>query len=124
MTDKKILIVDDDQTNRKFLNIVLSKNPNPNTNIKIIEAENGSDALSKLDNDISLILLDIYMPIMDGIEFMKNIQMNNPQYSNIPIIVLSTDDTKKQEAISWGAKDFIIKPVNPVNLWEKISKYL
>lgn len=119
MNKKKILIVDDDPTNRKFLNIVLSKKEN----IEVIEAENGSDALSKLEPDISLILLDIYMPIMDGIQFMQNLQMNK-QYSNIPVIVLSTDDTKKQEALSWGAKDFIIKPVNPVSLWEKISKYI
>ena len=120
MNKKKILIVDDDATNRKFLNIVLSKKED----IEIIEAENGSDALNKLTPDISLILLDIYMPIMDGIQFMKNLQMNNHQYSNIPIVVLSTDDTKKQEALSWGAKEFIIKPVNPINLWERISKYL
>ena len=117
---RKILIVDDDATNRKFLNIVLSKKPN----IEIIEAENGSDALSKLNEDISLILLDIYMPVMDGIQFMQNLQMSYPQFSSIPIIVLSTDDTKKQEALSWGAKEFVIKPVSPTNLWELISKYI
>ncbi len=118
--NKKILIVDDDATNRKFLKIVLSKKPN----IEIIEAENGSEALSKLNEDISLILLDIYMPVMDGIKFMQTLKMQNPNYANIPIIVLSTDDTKKQDAISWGARDFILKPVRPVNLWEKISKYI
>ncbi len=120
MKKKKILIVDDDATNRKLLKIILSKKPN----IEIIEAENGSDALSKLNEDISLILLDIYMPIMDGIQFMQNLRMNYSQFSSIPILVLSTDDTKKQEALSWGAKDFIIKPVNPVDLMEKLSKYL
>ena len=120
MNKKKVLIVDDDPTNRKFLNIVLSKK----NNIEVIEAENGSDALNKLTSDISLILLDIYMPIMDGIQFMQNLQMKNSILSHIPIIVLSTDDTKKQEALSWGAKEFIIKPVNPVTLWEKISPYL
>ena len=120
MNKKKILVVDDDATNRKFLNIVLSKKPN----IEIIEAENGSEALSKLNDDISLILLDIYMPVMDGIKFMQTLKMENPQYANIPIIVLSTDDTKKNDALSWGARDFILKPVRPVILWEKISEYL
>ena len=120
MNKKKILIVDDDMTNRKFLNIVLSKKQD----IETLEAENGSDALNKLSPEVSLILLDIYMPVMDGIEFMKNLQMNYPQFSNIPIVVLSTDDTKKNEALSWGAKDFIIKPVDPVSLWERISKFL
>ena len=116
---KKILVVDDDNTNRKLVNVILKKK-----NIEIIEAENGSNAINKLTPDISLILLDIYMPIMDGIQFMQNIRLKNPQFSSIPIIVLSTDDTKKQKALSLGAKDFITKPVNPVNLWEKISKYL
>ena len=120
MHKKKILIVDDDTTNRKFLNIVLSKKEN----IEVIEAENGSDALNKLSDDIAVILLDIYMPVMDGIMFLKNLKMEKPEFANIPVIVLSTDDTKKQEALSWGAADFIMKPVNPVNLWEKISKYL
>ena len=117
---KKILIIDDDVTNRKFLSIVLSKKPN----IEVIEAENGSDALDKLTNDISVILLDIYMPVMDGIKFLQNLRMEKPELANIPVIVLSTDDTKKQEALSWGAKEFLVKPINPITLWEKISKYL
>ena len=116
---KKVLVVDDDATNRKFLNIVLKKKK-----IDVIEAENGSDALNKLSPEISMVLLDIFMPVMNGIEFMKNLRMDKPEFSNIPIIVLSTDDTKKQEALSWGATDFITKPVNPVDLLDKISKYL
>ncbi len=120
MSMNKILVVDDDPTNRKFLNIVLSKK----NNIEVIETENGSDALNKLTPDVKVILLDIFMPLMDGIQFMQNLRMEKPQLSNIPIIVLSTDDTKKEEALSCGASDFIVKPVNPVNLWEKISKYL
>ncbi len=119
-TQKKILVVDDDATNRKLLNIVLSRK----NNIKVIEAENGSDALNKLTPDISMVLLDIFMPVMNGIEFMKNLRTQKPELADIPIIVLTTDDTKKQEALSWGAKDFMRKPVNPTNLWEKISKYL
>ena len=117
---KKILIVDDDATNRKFLSIVLSKKEN----VEVIEADNGSDAMEKLSDDISVILLDIYMPIMDGIKFLQNLKIEKPEFANIPIIVLSTDDTKKQEALSWGAVDFLVKPVNPITLWEKISKYL
>jgi len=117
---KKILIVDDDVTNRKLISIILSKKPN----IDVVEASDGSDALSKLDKDVSLILLDIYMPVINGIDFLKILKTEKPEFSNIPIIVLSTDDTKKQESLSWGAIDFITKPVNPINLWETISKYL
>jgi len=117
---KKILIVDDDATNRKLLNIILSKKPN----IEVLEANDGSEALSKLEDNISLILLDIYMPVINGIDFLKIIKTEKPEFSNIPIVVLSTDDTKKQEALSWGANDYLVKPVNPVNLWETVSKYI
>ena len=117
---KKILIVDDDATNRKFLKIVLSKKEG----IEVEEAENGVDALNKLSPDVKVILLDIYMPVMNGIQFLQRLRTNSPEYRSVPVIVLSTDDAKKNEALSWGATDFIVKPVNPVNLWEKISKYL
>jgi len=117
---KKILIVDDDATNRKFLNIVLSKKEG----IEVEEAENGVEALNKLSPDVKVVLLDIYMPVMDGIKFLQALKTDKPEFSNIPVFVLSTDDSKKNEALSWGATDFIVKPVNPVNLWEKISKYL
>ncbi len=120
MNNKKILVVDDDTTNRRLIKILLSKKPG----IEIIEADNGLDALNKLTDDVSLILLDIYMPVMNGIKFLQDLRMEKPELANIPVIILSTDDTKKQEALSWGANDFIIKPVNPVNLWEKVSQYL
>jgi len=119
MSTKKVLLVDDDTTNRKYLNILLKKK-----NISVIEAENGSDAFNKLSPDITIILLDIFMPVMNGIEFMKKLRMEKPEFTNIPIIVLSTDDTQKQEVFSWGAKDFITKPVNPVDFLDKISKYI
>jgi len=118
--NKKILIVDDDATNRKFLKIVLSKKEG----IEVEEAENGVEALNKLSPDVKVVLLDIYMPVMNGIQFLQRLKTTKPEYANIPVLVLSTDDAKKNEALSWGATDFIIKPVNPVQLWEKISKYL
>jgi len=66
----KVLVVDDDMINRMLLKTLLKKNPKVK---EIIEAENGSDALNKFKTDpsINLILLDIMMPIVDGIEFLK-----------------------------------------------------
>ena len=66
----KVLLVDDDFINRKLLQTLLKKNADVTD---IIEAENGSDALDKLkkETDVNLILLDIMMPIVDGIEFLK-----------------------------------------------------
>ena len=96
----KVLIVDDDFINRKLLSTLLKKNPSVTD---MVEAENGSDALDKLKKDpnIDLILLDIMMPVVDGIEFLK-IFRSNMANAHIPVIVLSTDDTRKSEVLTMG----------------------
>jgi putative two-component system response regulator len=117
----KVLVVDDDMINRMLLKTLLKKNPKVTD---IIEAENGSDALNKMkqDPDINLILLDIMMPIVDGIEFLKifRADMSN---AHIPVIVLSTDDTRKTEVFDNGANDFIRKPVKEEALFGKIDQW-
>jgi len=117
----KVLVVDDDFINRKLLQTLLKKNPKVTD---IIEAENGSDALDKMKKDpgINLILLDIMMPVVDGIEFLKIFRsdMNN---AHVPVIVLSTDDTRKTEVYNNGANDFLRKPVMQDNLYEKIDQW-
>jgi putative two-component system response regulator len=117
----KVLVVDDDFINRKLIQTLLKKNPKVT---EIIEAENGSDALDKMKKDpsINLILLDIMMPVVDGIEFLKIFRsdMNN---ANVPVIVLSTDDTRKTEVYDNGANDFLRKPVMQDNLYEKIDQW-
>ena len=117
----KVLVVDDDFINRKLIQTLLKKNPKVT---EIIEAENGSDALDKMKKDpnINLILLDIMMPIVDGIEFLKIFRsdMNN---AHVPVIVLSTDDTRKTEVYDNGANDFLRKPVMQDNLYEKIDQW-
>jgi putative two-component system response regulator len=117
----KVLIVDDDFINRKLLQTLLKKNPDVTD---MLEAENGSDALDKLkrESDINLILLDIMMPIVDGIEFLK-IFRSDMANSHIPVIVLSTDDTKKTEVFDNGANDFIRKPVKEEALFAKIDQW-
>jgi len=117
----KVLVVDDDMINRMLLKTLLKKNANVSD---IIEAENGSDALNKMKQDpsINLILLDIMMPIVDGIEFLKifRADMSN---SHVPVIVLSTDDTRKTEVFDNGANDFIRKPVKEEILFDKIEQW-
>ena len=117
----KVLVVDDDMINRMLLKTLLKKNAKVTD---IIEAENGSDALNKMKQDpsINLILLDIMMPIVDGIEFLKifRADMGN---SHIPVIVLSTDDTRKTEVFDNGANDFIRKPVKEEVLFAKIDQW-
>ena len=116
----KILAVDDDFINLKLISSMLKKNPNVEL---IIEATNGLDAINllKSQSDVDLILLDIKMPIMDGIEFLTNLQPMR-QFKDIPVIVLTTDETRKNEAFDKGAFDFLVKPIREVDLSAKIAK--
>lgn len=118
----KVLVVDDDFINRKLLHTNLKNNPNVTD---IVEAENGSDALDKLKKDptINIVLLDIMMPVVDGIEFLK-IFRSDMSNAHIPVIVLSTDDTRKAEVFDNGANDFLRKPVMQDKLAEKITQWM
>jgi len=117
----KVLIVDDDFINRKLIQTFLKKNPDVS---ETIEAENGSDALEKLKKDpsINIILLDIIMPVVDGVEFLKIFRADTKN-SHIPVIVLSTDDTRKTEAYKNGADDFLRKPVKENDLNAKLKQW-
>ena len=116
-----VLIVDDDFINRKLIQTLLKKNPKVT---EVVEAENGSDALDKMKKDpsINLILLDIMMPVVDGIEFLK-IFRSDMSNAHVPVIVLSTDDTRKTEVFDNGANDFLRKPVMQDALYEKIDQW-
>lgn len=117
----KVLIVDDDFINRKLLQTVLQKNAKVD---RTVEAENGSEALDKLkkDPEIDFILLDIMMPVVDGIAFLK-IFRSDMENTHIPVIVLSTDDTRKTEVFNNGANDFLRKPVKEGDLNRKIDQW-
>lgn len=118
MNKKRILIVDDDSLNRKLVSTILAKKGG----YEVIEAENGLEALEIIaKKDVDLIFLDLIMPVMNGIEFLNKF---NPKKNNIPVIVLTTDDSKKQEAKLAGATEVIIKPITPVNILEKTVEYL
>jgi len=99
----------------------LKKNPSVT---EILEAENGSDALDKLKKEpnVNLILLDIMMPIVDGIEFLK-IFRSDMSNAHIPVIVLSTDDTRKTEVFDNGANDFLRKPIKEEQLFAKMTQW-
>ena len=118
----KILAVDDDFINLKLLHSMLKKNEGVG---EVIEAKNGLEALNimKEQKDIQLVLLDIKMPIMDGIEFLTNLS-SMTDINKIPVIVLTTDETRKHEAFDCGAFDFLVKPIREVELRANIAKVL
>lgn len=114
-----VLAVDDDMINLKLLKSMLMK---CDFIKEVIEAKNGSDAIHELKsrNDIDLILLDIIMPIMGGIEMLKVVRADDNLYQ-LPIIVLTTDETKKNEALEYGANGFLMKPIRRDDLINKIA---
>ncbi len=116
----KILAVDDDFINLKLIHSMLKRNPQVE---QVIEATNGLEALNLLKSSpgTQLVLLDIKMPVMDGIEFLTNIQAMEA-FQNLPVIVLTTDETRKYEAFEKGAFDFLVKPIREHELAQKITR--
>ncbi len=116
----KILTIDDDFINLKLLSSMLKKYEGVHT---VLEAKNGLDGITILNEhpDTHIILLDIKMPIMNGIEFLGHIQ-NQPHLKHIPILVLTTDETLRQEALQKGAYDFLAKPIRREVLFEKLNR--
>ena len=114
----KILIVDDEKEIRKAIAIYLD-----NKDYQIIEASDGKKAVDISDSEnIDLILMDIMMPIMDGVEATKIIR----EKSNVPIIFLSakSEDEDKINGLDIGADDYITKPFNPDELIARVRSNL
>lgn len=116
----KVLAVDDNMINLKLLKSMLMKAPNV---ASVVEAKNGADAIEVLKSqpDIDIILLDIIMPVMGGLEMLKVIRANE-SLQQIPVIVLTTDETKKAEALECGANGFLMKPVREKDVVAKIAQ--
>ena len=120
--DLVVLAVDDDVINLKLLKSMLLKTGKIK---EVIEAKNGSDAIGVLKSrdDIDLILLDIIMPVMNGIEVLKVVRADE-SLRQLPIIVLTTNETKKSEALDHGANGFLTKPIRHEELLKQISQMI
>jgi twitching motility two-component system response regulator PilH len=96
------------------------------TNVTLIEAVDGQEALQKIrDRHPDLILLDLFMPRLDGFGVLKAIK-SNPVTKHIPIIVLSAWPTgdNRERAKKAGALDFIAKPYKPTELAKLVKEFL
>lgn len=118
---KTILIVDDSASVRQVVTIALK-----GAGYDVIEGCDGADALKKMTGQkIHLIISDVNMPNMDGIAFVKEVK-KLPDYKFTPIIMLTTEsqETKKQEGQAAGAKAWIVKPFQPDQLLNAVSKLI
>ncbi|MEY8749690.1 response regulator transcription factor [Alkalicoccobacillus gibsonii] len=113
-----ILIIDDDKDIRNLIEVYLV-----NEGLNTLKAENAIEALRLLEyHDIDLIILDIMMPEMDGIEACMKIRMER----NMPIIMLSakSEDMDKIQGLASGADDYLTKPFNPLELMARVKSQL
>lgn len=118
---KNILIVDDSESIREVVSFTLE---NEGYNVKV--GIDGKDALKFLDgSSIDLIITDLHMPNMNGIELIKEVRAMK-QYKRIPILFLTTESqaAKKMEAKEAGATGWIIKPFVPGKLLAALKKVL
>ncbi len=119
---KTIMTVDDSASVRQMVSFTLR-----GAGYEVIEAVDGKDALSKLNNGVRvrLIFADLNMPNMDGIELIRAVRAK-PVYKFVPIIMLTTESqaSKKQEGKSAGATGWIVKPFKPQQLLAVVKKVL
>ena len=118
----KVLVVDDSQLIHSMYKLVLGR-----YKCNIVDAMNGLEALDTLsrETNFDLILLDINMPVMNGIQFMEKIKKEN-LYRHIPIIVISTEGKEEDtlRALKLGAWGYVVKPFKPVMLYDLIDKVI
>jgi CheY-like chemotaxis protein len=122
LAGKKVLLVDDDMRNIFSLSSVLSEK-----GIEVLEAENGREALACLEQhpDIDLVLMDMMMPVMDGLAATRAIR-ENLRLKDLPIIALTAKAMKgdREECIRAGASDYIAKPVDLDKLFSLLRVWL
>jgi twitching motility two-component system response regulator PilH len=118
MAIQKILIVDDSPTERYFLSDILIKN-----GFSVSTAENGEEAIQKIKADKpQLILMDIVMPGQNGFQITRAIT-RDPDTQDVPVIICTSkgQETDRIWGLRQGARDYIVKPVDPQELLAKIA---
>ncbi len=117
---KKVLVVDDSALIHQMYKMVLMR-----YKCTIVAAKNGQEALSMIEKnpDTDLLLVDINMPVMNGLEFIRKVKELGT-YEHIPIVIVSTEGKEEdtQRGLSLGAKGYVTKPVQPSDLHALIER--
>src|SRR3954466_2812414 len=120
MAIKKILLVDDSKTELHFLSELLTKR-----GYSVRTAEDGEDAMRRLGEDKpDLILMDVVMPGQNGFQLTRAIT-RDPRFVDVPVIMCTSknQETDKVWGLRQGARDSIVKPVDPTELMTKIRAF-
>jgi two-component system chemotaxis response regulator CheY len=123
MSNKSLLVVDDSATMRQLLCMTLTR-VDGITQANITEASDGKEALDKVRSGrFDLVLTDIRMPGMDGLEFIRTVRS---ELNALPIIIISTKgaDEDVQLGMSLGASGYLSKPVSMARLKEMVTSFL
>jgi two-component system, chemotaxis family, chemotaxis protein CheY len=118
---KTVMIVDDSASLRQVVNIALK-----GAGYDVLEGCDGKDALSKLTGQkVHLVISDVNMPNMDGITFVRELK-KLPAYKFTPVIMLTTEsqESKKAEGQAAGAKAWVVKPFQPPQMLDAVSKLI
>jgi two-component system, chemotaxis family, chemotaxis protein CheY len=118
---RSILVVDDSSTVRKFVSVSLSMQ-----GFHVVTAEDGMDALEKLPREpIDLVITDLNMPNMDGMEMIRTLR-ENPTFKELPIIILTSlnESELKKESQALGIHSFLNKPFSLEKVQYEVAKYL
>lgn len=117
---KSILIIDDSAAQRKVVRLALESK-----GYQIIEAENGQEGLDKLNVDLNLIVCDVNMPIMDGLEFVTQIKQK-PDYKFLPIIMLTTEsqEAMREKGMELGVRAWLNKPFSMEQLLDATTRLI
>lgn len=122
MSTKTILIADDSASMRAMLVAIVEAVGD----YQIVEASSGFEALRLLPRDhIDLILTDINMPDINGLELISYLRIN-PNYMDIPVFIISSEGSAKdiEKGKQLGANEYLVKPFSPATLQQLINQYL
>ena len=115
---KKVLVAEDNDSNYMLMTYILKKH------YEFVRARNGKEAVAMVETETpDLVLMDIKMPVMDGLEATRQIKASHP---DLPVLALTANafDSDRQLAFDAGVNDFLSKPVNAAKCLEMIAKFL
>ena len=117
---KTIMTVDDSASIRQMVSFTLKK-----AGYQVIEASDGKDALSKLSGPLHMVITDLNMPNMDGLELIGNIR-GSAEFQDLPIIMLTTEDSSENRQLAHraGADLYLVKPAPSHMILFKVESLL